>query len=149
MILRSLTKLHAIPGLRLGFLLGETEAIHGVAALQPPWAVSAPAVAAGIRALEEAGFALRSRERVAETRRRLVAVLWRAGFAIPEPHANFILVDVGDGAGFRRGLMERGFVVRDCASFGLPGYVRVAIPHERDRTRLAVAMIAAREETAR
>jgi histidinol-phosphate/aromatic aminotransferase/cobyric acid decarboxylase-like protein len=40
--------------------------------------------------------------------------------------ANRVLVDVGDGASVRRALLPHGLVVRDCASFGLPAFVRLA-----------------------
>lgn len=33
---------------------------------------------------------------------------------------------VKDGQAFRSELLRRGILVRDCASFGLPGFVRIA-----------------------
>jgi histidinol-phosphate/aromatic aminotransferase/cobyric acid decarboxylase-like protein len=73
-----------------------------------------------------------------------VTRLLSGGFPVSPSQANFVLVEVGDGAAFRSRLMERGFVVRDCASFGLAGHVRVAIPHDDQFERLMEAMEASR-----
>ena len=144
LVLRSLTKVHAVPGLRLGFLLGTPGDIERVSAQQPPWSVSAPAAAAGMAALEQEEFCRESIRRVAATRAWLLDTLERSGFAVRPSLANFLLVRAGDGAAFRAQLLMRGFVIRDCASFGLPEWVRVAIPHERHAERLVHAMVEVR-----
>lgn len=144
LIVRSLTKLHAIPGLRLGFALGQPAEVSALSALQPPWAVSAPAAAAGLQALTEAGFARESRELVAQGRGELAVALRAAGFAVAASHANFLLVEVGFAAPFRARLLDHGFAVRDCTSFGLPGHIRVAIPRRELVAPLAAAMEASR-----
>jgi threonine-phosphate decarboxylase len=40
-VLRSLTKYFALPGLRLGYLLGETRRVAQLVAYQEPWSVNA------------------------------------------------------------------------------------------------------------
>jgi L-threonine-O-3-phosphate decarboxylase len=149
LILRSLTKLHAIPGLRLGFALAEPSIIAAMASLQPPWSVSAPAAAAGLQALQEHDFAALSIRRIGQSRERLLKSLRGAGFQANDSTANFLLVHVGGATGFRKRLMDRGFVVRDCTSFGLLEHVRVAIPRHKELSRLVYAMMATREETTR
>lgn len=143
-VLRSLTKLHAIPGLRLGFLLAEPEVVRAVARLQPPWPVNAAAMAAALAALDNSGCAARDVERVARAREALRARLVAAGFRVVPSTANFLLVEVGDAPVFRSRLLERGFAVRDCSSFGLPQHIRVAIPREDGVDHLARAMEASR-----
>jgi histidinol-phosphate/aromatic aminotransferase/cobyric acid decarboxylase-like protein len=51
-ILRSLTKDHALPGLRLGYLLARSEVARAVEAVRPPWSVNAGALRAGLATLE-------------------------------------------------------------------------------------------------
>jgi threonine-phosphate decarboxylase len=138
--LHSSTKLHAIAGLRLGFAVGDPAHIARVRALQPPWAVSAPAIAAGLAALAERDWARSCVERMAATRGALAERLACIGLPALPSSANFLLVDVEDAAAFRRQLLERGFAVRDCSSFGLPRFVRIAVPHEEHLSRLCEAV---------
>ncbi len=58
---------------------------------------------------------------------------------VPSP-APFLLVKVGDAAGLRRSLLEQGILVRDCASFGLPGYIRLGPRPVADCQRLIEAL---------
>jgi L-threonine-O-3-phosphate decarboxylase len=136
-VVRSLTKIHAIPGLRLGFLLAEPDMIAAVERQQPSWNVSAPAAAAGMEAIRQSAFASESRERVATTRDRLKAALGASGLVLGPSLANFLLIEAGDAARARAALLERGWVVRDCTSFGLPGHIRASIPRDELADRLA------------
>lgn len=142
-IVRSMTKDHALPGLRLGYLLAPSELAASLELVRPPWSVNAGALRAGLCALEPAALAhvARARKLVAESRELLTSGFRRLGFEVQPSHANFVLVEVGDGAAFRRALLGRGLVVRDCASFGLPGHVRVAclLPDQCQRLLNAVA----------
>ncbi len=57
-----------------------------------------------------------------------------------DPHpsdANWVLVEA---PGLRERLATRGIAVRDCASFGLPGTVRIAVPGEAGLARLEAAL---------
>ena len=60
--------------------------------------------------------------------RGLVGVLAAYGLATRPSDANWVLVDA---PGLREALAPHGVVVRDCASFGLPGLTRIAVPDER------------------
>ena len=136
-VLRSMTKDHAVPGLRLGYLLASAEVADAVERVRPPWSVNAGALRAGLAALEPEAEAhvQRARGLVAQSRRMLTDGLTRLRFEVQPSQANFVLVRVGDGASFRRALLRHGVVVRDCASFGLPANVRIAcrLPAECQR----------------
>jgi histidinol-phosphate aminotransferase len=127
-ILRSMTKDHALPGLRLGYALAASDVAHALDAVRPPWSVNAGALRAGLAALELAALAhvARGREVVCAARRLLTDGLRALGYRVWPSHANFVLVEVGDGARLRRALLPYGLVVRDCASFGLPACIRIA-----------------------
>lgn len=146
LVLRSMTKDHALPGLRLGYLLAAPEVARAVERVRPPWSVNAGALRAGLAALEPEAEAHVQRARclVATARRLLTDGLTRLGFMVQPSLANFVLVHVGDGARFHRALLPHGIVVRDCASFGLPDCVRVAcrLPEACERLLEVVARVA-------
>jgi histidinol-phosphate aminotransferase len=127
-ILRSLTKDHALPGLRLGYLLACSDIARAVEAVRPPWSVNAGALRAGLATLDPQAHAhvQRAQALVAESRELLTRCLTRLGYPVRPSAANFVLVHVGNAAEFRRALLRHGMVVRDCTSFGLPEHVRIA-----------------------
>ena len=145
-ILRSMTKDQALPGLRLGYLLAGPEVASAVERMRPPWSVNAGALRAGLAALEPAAEAhlLQAQALVAQSRRVLTDRLTHLGFEVEPSRANFVLVQVRDGRRFRRALLPHGFVVRDSASFGLPDCVRIAcrLPEDCQRLLEAVARVA-------
>jgi histidinol-phosphate aminotransferase len=137
-ILRSMTKDHALPGLRLGYALAAPDVAHALEAVRPPWSVNAGALRAGLAALEPAALAhvAGGREVVWANRRRLTEGLQALGYRVWPSHANFVLVEVGDGARLRQALLPHGLVVRDCTSFGLPACIRIACREEEACRRL-------------
>ena len=149
-LLRSLTKGYALAGLRLGCLLARPELLAASRRLRPPWTVNALAQAAGLAALDadEAHLA-RCRARLVATKRWLGAALERAGYPVVPGRTNWLLVEVGDAAGVRRRLLAQGLLVRDCASFGLPRHIRVAVRRPGECRRLVTALAALRREVGR
>ena len=126
-IVRSMTKHHALAGVRLGVLIAPPSLCAAVRALQPPWSVSAVAQAAGLAAVEDEAHVEAAREVVRESKAFLADRLESLGLAVTPSAANFLLVDVGDAARVRSALLERGIAVRDCTSFGLPGHIRIGV----------------------
>jgi histidinol-phosphate aminotransferase len=141
-ILRSLTKDHAVPGLRLGYVLAAPDLVRAIEAVRPPWSVNAGALRAGLAALtpEAATHLSQARRTVATSRRLLTEGFARRGYPVTPSRANFVLVEVGDATAFRRSLLPHGLVVRDCTSFGLPGHVRVACRRPEECQRLLGAL---------
>ena len=139
-VVRSMTKEHALAGLRLGYAIGPPAWIDALAAAQPPWSVSALAQAAGVAALADPEHLGRSLDRLAEAKGRLVDDLTRIGQP-PVPSAtHYFLVPVGDGREVRLALLRRGILVRDAASFGLPTHVRIATRLPEENARLVAAL---------
>lgn len=139
-LLRSLTKDCAIAGLRLGYAIARPDLIRSMDAVRPPWNVNAAAVAAGLAALSDIDHLAQGMRVVSEARSFLTGELQRLGYKVWPSVANFLLVEVGDGAGLRRRLIERGLVVRDCASFGLPECIRIGLKPVPDCRRLVEAL---------
>ncbi len=139
-VLRSMTKDFSLAGLRLGFAVGDERLIEILGRVQPPWSVNALAQAAGIAALGDLAHRQRSLERLARDSVQLVAGLSERGFSPLASATHFFLVRVGDAAAFRATLLNRGILVRDCASFGLPAYVRIAARRPEENLRLLAAV---------
>lgn len=134
-VIGSLTKVFACPGLRVGYVHADPAVIARLADRQPRWALNGLAAAVVAELLARAD--LPAWAAAAARRREALAA------AIPgvEPSdANFVLVRVDEGAAEARArLARRGVLVRDCTSFGLPGHVRVAVPDEVGLARLVAA----------
>jgi histidinol-phosphate/aromatic aminotransferase/cobyric acid decarboxylase-like protein len=133
----SLTKLFACPGLRFGYALAEPDLITALEARQPHWAVGGLELALLPELLAGADLAGWSKE-IATLRTELAALLTRHGVTPHPSDANFLLCDAP--LGFRAKLLAQGTVVRDCASFGLPNQVRIAVPDYEGIERLSAAL---------
>lgn len=140
LVLRSMTKDYALAGLRLGYAAGPARLIEALARVRPAWNVNALALAAGVAALADETHRRRSLAALARASAGLADGLRALGLP-PMPSAvHFFLVHAGDGAALRRALLARGILVRDCASFGLPAYVRISTRRPPDNARLLAAL---------
>ncbi len=125
-ILRSMTKDYALAGLRLGYAISAKPIISVLKRVRPPWNISAPAQQAGIIALKADDYLKECGLKIQEAQEFLIRELKSLGLSpLPSP-TNFFLVKVGNAAEFRQALLKRGLLVRDCASFGLADYIRLA-----------------------
>ena len=139
-ILRSMTKDHALAGARLGFMAADAKVVSVLRQLQPAWSVNAIAQAAGIAALDDAEHVAEARRVIAEGKEYLYGALEALGIPATKSAANFFLARVGDAAQVRLALLRRRVAVRDCTSFGLPEHIRIAVRRREECTRLIEAL---------
>jgi histidinol-phosphate/aromatic aminotransferase/cobyric acid decarboxylase-like protein len=138
---RSLTKDHGIPGVRVGYLIAAPELCRAVENNRPQWSTSAFAQAAAIAACRSLAFVAESRERLIADRRALTADLASLGIETLPSCTTYCLARVGDASLLRERLLSRhGILVRDCSSFGLPGFLRLAAKPPEERARLVAAL---------
>ena len=64
--------------------------------------------------------------KIKEAKKFLVEELTKLGLMPLPSRANYFLVKVGEAAAIRESLLRKGILVRDCTSFGLPEYIRLA-----------------------
>ncbi len=135
-VVGSLTKLFACPGLRIGYVLApDRDTAAAVRAARPAWSVNGLACALVPDLVAGADLPAWSAA-VAELRADLVAAL--DGFDVDAVAAPWVLVH---GAGdLRDRLAAAAVLVRDCTSFGLAGTVRIAVPDEPGLVRLRRAL---------
>ena len=146
-VLRSLTKYYAMPGLRLGYLLAKEERVAQLATHCEPWSVNTPAMRVALACLKDASFKAKTQRWFEEERKFLTeGLLAIKGFHPFRSQTNFLLIKIaksGNAAtGLRPFLISRKILVRGCNSFaGLgAGYFRVALRRRRDNQRLLAAL---------
>ena len=146
-VLRSLTKYYALPGLRLGYLFGAPRRVAQLGAYQEPWSVNAPASNVALACLRDGRFTMKTecwlekeREFLSE---RLTVIEGLHPFA---SRANFLLVRIAttglDALQLRFFLSTRKILIRACDSFAGLGadYFRVAVKRRKDNLRLLAAL---------
>lgn len=142
---RSLTKDHGIPGARVGYAIARPDLCAAIEASRPAWTTSAFAQAATIACCDCSNFVRDSRQRLLDDRRALERELGGLGVPVFPSVAPFLLARVPQVAALRGRLLERhAIVVRDCASFGLDGFMRLGAKPAPARARLIMALRAER-----
>ncbi len=145
-VLRSLTKIFAIPGLRLGCLIAHRETAAKLRGAIEPWAVNSAAEPVALACLDGAGeFIRRTRELIARERVHAGAALARIpGLRVIPSVANFLMFRVEnerEPGSFGRHMMKAAIAVRDLAT--LPGcgagFYRVGLRLRAENERLIAA----------
>lgn len=147
LVLGSLTKFFALPGLRLGYVVGREDLVAKLALCKEPWSVNHFAQIAGVAALSDERFIARSRKLIARERESLYEDLLRMDHLKPRPsQANFILVELEhpilNSTRLREELERGAIMIRDCCSFRGLGekFIRVAVRSETENERLVDAL---------
>jgi histidinol-phosphate aminotransferase len=151
-VIRSLTKTWALAGLRVGYLLGPADLLPKLAAAQPLWPVSTPALAAAIACASPVAVAAEREiaSRLATDRAHLldrlahVPKLTVAG----APASAFVAVRLENADQVRLELRQRGYAVRRGDTFpGLgPDWLRIAVRDTATTDAFVKTLIAVLEE---
>ena len=139
-VLRSMTKTYAIAGLRLGFAVMSPEVLSRLRQRRIPWNVSSPAQAAGIAAIMDEAYYSSALAQLREAKKRFVSDLATRGRQPVPSDTNFFLLPINNASAVRSQLLVQGFVVRDCASFGIHDHLRLAVLAPEHNHRLSVLL---------
>jgi len=149
-VVRSLTKLWGIPGVRAGYVLGDAALLADLRRQQPAWSVSTAAAAAMIATTTSQAAAERSARAagIARDRAALTDGLDRLGIPHVPGNGSFVLARVRPGTHER--LRHHGIAVRRCDTF--PGlddsWVRIAV-RPAAPTHALLSVLARTEEQTR
>jgi threonine-phosphate decarboxylase len=142
LLIHSMTKRFAVPGLRIGYVTGNPLLVRHLRAFRMPWAVNALAIESGRYLLRNAhryplhlSELLKERERVAEAFKGL------GGLEVWPSDTHFMLVRIRNGraAALKAFLVEQyGLLIRDASNFeGLDdSYFRIAVQTSAENDRL-------------
>lgn len=142
-VVRSLTKLFGLPGLRAGFAVADGDLRDALATARPVWNVGTPAAQVGVHCMRDDAFVRETRDRVARERDRLREALTDRFDVFPSD-APFLLLEVRDRevSDVVTTARERGVAIRDATTFrGLNSHVRVAVKEREANDRLLEVLL--------
>ncbi|RYG72404.1 threonine-phosphate decarboxylase [Lentibacillus lipolyticus] len=145
LVLRSLTKMYRIAGLRLGFLAGQPKTLEKIGKTQPHWSINAIALQAGSLCLQDRRHSEQTRAYIEAERKRLCSFFKKKGFLHSPSAVNFYLIkdpSLDDQQDLFLYLLRKGLVLRHTYNFpGLEGgWLRAAIKKEAENNLLMEAL---------
>ena len=143
---RTFSKIHGLAALRLGWLYGPAHVIDAVNRIRGPFNVNAPAMAAGIAALEDGAHLEASRAHNEKWLAWLTAEIRRLGLEVTPSIANFVLIHFPETRGRTAKdadafLTRRGLILRRVKAYKLPNALRMSVGTE-EANRLVVTALA-------
>jgi threonine-phosphate decarboxylase len=144
-VLRSMTKMFALPGLRLGFITGDSSLLKRLNRLRDPWSVNALAQRAGEFVLADDSFTARSSALMATTAAAFAEKLRSVpGLTVYPPSANYIFLKCTTikVSALQQKMIGKGILLRNCSNYhGLDdSYFRVAVRGLEENERLVRAL---------
>ena len=137
-IVHSLTKFYAVPGLRIGAMMASPKIIETIKGCIPAWSVNHLAQAYGEQALQDRAYIEASRRLLEDEKEWLYTKLSQIeGIRVVKPSVNYILGHLDDRYSLEdmiQFLYEQSILIRDCShNTGLgPNWFRVAV---KDRSK--------------
>lgn len=147
LIIRSLTKMYSIAGLRLGFLAGNPELLQKIGRTKPHWSVNALAMKAGVACLQDESHTGETRRFIESERTAIFQRLRQLGFEHSSSQLNFYLLKdpaLSTQEKLFHYLLKQGLVLRHTENFpGIKGkWLRVAVKQPDDNKILLEALAA-------
>ena len=143
---RTFSKIHGLAALRLGWLYGPAHVVDAINRIRGPFNVNAPAMAAGIAALQDSAHLETSRAHNETWRAWLEVEIRKLGFEVTPSIANFMLIHFAHERGRTAEdadafLTQRGLILRRVKAYKLPNALRMSVGTE-EANRLVVAALA-------
>ncbi|AFZ03052.1 threonine-phosphate decarboxylase CobD [Calothrix sp. PCC 6303] len=144
-ILRSLTKFYAIPGLRFGYAIAHPERLRRWQSWRDPWSVNTLAAVAAVAGIADTEFQLKTWQWLPDARNELFAGLSQIASFKPFPgNANYLLVKTKQSSLElqQKLLQNHQILIRDCMSFPELGnaFFRIAVRTSAENQRLLTAL---------
>lgn len=141
-IIRSLTKFFALPGIRLGYGIGNKDFLQRMKIHKEYWSVNALAQIAGTAALKDKEYIKKTKRLILKEKKFLYSKLSKIDGLKPYSSVtNFILcqlTDRTDSKKLREELIQKNILIRDCSSFRSLNnrYIRIAVRTRKENLHL-------------
>ncbi len=139
----SFTKIYAIPGLRLGMMIANTNIIKKMKKLLAPWSVNSIASAVGIHALKDKTYIKNTKKIVKQERDFLTSKLQKIKeLKVFPSEANFLLIKLIGGKftskTLKDKLLKQSIAIRNCDNFSCleESFIRVAVKTHEENEKL-------------
>lgn len=126
-VLRTFSKIHGLAGLRVGYGVARRELIEVLQKTRQPFNVNGIAQAGALAALTDEAHQRETQKIVDAGRSYFQEQFREMKLEFVPGAANFIMVNVGDGAAIFKKLLARKIIVRPLKGYNLPEWVRITI----------------------
>lgn len=127
-VTRSLSKVYALAGLRVGYAVSTAAVANILNRVREPFNVNSLAQIAAIAALQDDEYLQKTIQVNAEGRVQLETGLTELGFEFIPSQGNFVTFDTRQNAAdLYQKLLAKGVIVRPIAPYGMPQHLRVSI----------------------
>ncbi|TDX52985.1 threonine-phosphate decarboxylase CobD [Orenia marismortui] len=147
LVLRSLTKFFAIPGLRLGYGATNSKLISKLEQSKDPWNVNSLAQKVGRTVINDTKYILETKKMIREEKDFLYNKLSEmAELKAYYPSANYILIDLNcakySASEIEDKLAKEGILIRNCNNYSNLGedFIRVAVKSREDNIKLVAKL---------
>jgi threonine-phosphate decarboxylase len=144
-IIKAFTKIYAMAGLRLGYCISSNEMLlKDLSKAGQPWSVSIVAQIAGIQAMQEKEYLIRTRDLIGKERKYLIHSLESIGINVIAAAANYIFIrwPFKSSRPLHEILFDQGILIRNCDNYhGLSlGYYRIGMNQHENNVALIAAL---------
>jgi histidinol-phosphate aminotransferase len=137
LVLRTFSKANSLAGLRIGYTIGDADAISLMNRIRQPFNVNSLGQVAALAAIEDETHVLECVRMNEAGKAFLYEEFKTLGVKYVPSRANFILVDVGrNAADIYQKLLHEGVIVRPMTSFGMETALRITIGTPDENRRL-------------
>lgn len=138
--LRTFSKIFGLAGIRVGYAVARPDMIQMLHNVRQPFNVTSLAQVAAIAGMDDRAHIAKTLQVNAEGMEYLEGEFTRLRLPFIPSHANFLLVDVGDGRAVYNKLLRKGVIVRPMHGYGYPRHVRISVGLPEENRRLVAAL---------
>ena len=135
-IIKSLTKFFALPGIRVGYgITSNMKIIKAIKKISVPWNINTVAVEGSIASLNDTEYIKKTRKYMEEEKENLYKeIKLHKGIKVFKPSVNYIFFKLESNIDLRKKLLEKNILIRSCENYyGLDSrYYRVAVKSNSD-----------------